>query len=53
MLPLMPEIRVATSDDAAGIAAIYGPIVASSQISFDVEPPADQELRCRIQDTLQ
>jgi L-amino acid N-acyltransferase YncA len=51
MLPLMPEIRVATSDDAAGIAAIYGPIVASSPISFEVEPPGEQEMRRRIQDT--
>jgi L-amino acid N-acyltransferase YncA len=48
---LMSEIRFVTSDDAAGIAAIYGPIVASSSISFEVEPPGEEEMRRRIQDT--
>jgi L-amino acid N-acyltransferase YncA len=45
-------IRLATSDDAAGVAAIYRPIVASSPSSFEVDPPDEQEMRRRIQETL-
>jgi L-amino acid N-acyltransferase YncA len=48
----MSEIRLATSDDAAAVAAIYRPIVASSPSSFEVEPPDEQEIRRRIQETL-
>jgi L-amino acid N-acyltransferase YncA len=48
---MMSEIRLATGDDAEGVAAIYGPIVASSSISFEAEPPGEQEMRRRIQET--
>jgi phosphinothricin acetyltransferase len=47
------EIRLATSQDAAGIAEIYGPIVASTPTSFETEPPDVQEIERRIEETLQ
>jgi len=40
--------RTATVDDAAAIAAIYGPIVLSTPISFEVDPPSVEETRVRI-----
>lgn len=47
------ELRVATPDDAAAIAAIYRPVVRDTAISFEtVEVPAD-EMRQRIVTTLQ
>jgi len=46
------ELRLATRDDAAGIAAIYGPIVAATPISFEIEPPDEPEMRRRVQETL-
>jgi phosphinothricin acetyltransferase len=45
-------IRIATGDDAAGVAAIYAPIVADTAISFEVEPPSAAEMRRRIHETL-
>ena len=46
-------IRVATEDDAAGVAAIYGPYVRDTAISFEVDPPPAAEMRQRIARTLQ
>lgn len=43
----------ATQDDAEAIAAIYAPIVASTTISFELEPPSANEMRSRIAATLQ
>ena len=48
----MPELRLATRSDAAGIAEIYGPIVASTPISFETEPPGEREMEHRIAETL-
>jgi phosphinothricin acetyltransferase len=45
------SIRVATEADAAAIAAIYRPIVESTVISFEVEPPDEREMRRRIDET--
>jgi phosphinothricin acetyltransferase len=45
-------IRLATESDAAGIAAIYAPIVASSPISFETEPPTPADMAKRVRDTL-
>jgi phosphinothricin acetyltransferase len=45
-------IRVATSSDAASVAAIYAPIVANTAISFEVAPPSPQEMARRIAATL-
>lgn len=41
-------IRLATPDDAAAVAAIYGPYVADTAISFEVTPPSVDEMRTRI-----
>jgi len=49
----IPRIRVATADDAAEIAAIYGPIVRRTTISFEFEAPTVDEMRARIGKTLQ
>ena len=46
-------IRAATLDDADAIAAIYAPIVRSTAISFELEPPSVSEMRARIAATLQ
>jgi len=45
-------LRSATPDDAEAIAAIYGPIVANTTISFELEPPSVDEMRSRIAATL-
>jgi phosphinothricin acetyltransferase len=45
-------LRLATPADAAGVAAIYAPIVASSVISFEVEPPSVETIAARIASTL-
>jgi phosphinothricin acetyltransferase len=47
------ELRVAQSEDAAGILAIYGPIVSATAISFEEVVPAVDEMRQRILTTLQ
>jgi phosphinothricin acetyltransferase len=45
-------IRLATGNDAAGILAIYAPIVRETAISFEVDPPDVNQMRQRIEDTL-
>lgn len=45
-------IRLATPADAQDIQAIYAPIVASTAISFELEPPTVEEMRERIVKTL-
>jgi phosphinothricin acetyltransferase len=48
----MPEllIRDATEADASACAAIYAPYVRDTCISFEVEPPAPDEMACRMAD---
>lgn len=46
-------IRPATEADAEQIAAIYGPIVLNTAISFEMEPPDAEEMRRRIAGTLE
>ena len=46
------ELRLATTDDAAAVAEIYRPIVASTPISLEVEPPDTREMQRRIDETL-
>jgi L-amino acid N-acyltransferase YncA len=46
-------IRLATEGDAQQIAAIYAPIVTDTIISFELEPPTAEEMRRRIEVTLQ
>jgi L-amino acid N-acyltransferase YncA len=48
-----PEIRLATGQDAAQIAEIYAPIVQNTVISFEVEAPTPDEMRHRIENTLE
>jgi L-amino acid N-acyltransferase YncA len=45
-------LRLATPQDAPGIAEIYRPIVESTPTSFEIEPPDEHEFRRRIQNTL-
>ncbi len=46
-------IRLATERDAEQIAAIYAPNVTDTVISFESEPPGADEMRRRIQLTLE
>jgi L-amino acid N-acyltransferase YncA len=46
------DIRLVTREDGAGIAEIYRPIVASTSISFETDPPDEQEIQRRIEETL-
>jgi len=49
---LKQTIRLAGPDYAAGIHAIYAPIVAETAVSFELEPPSVEEMRRRIETTL-
>lgn len=46
------RIRLATMADAAAVHAIYAPVVQSTAISFELEPPSVEEMRGRIEKTL-
>ena len=48
----MASIRLATESDAAAVADIYRPIVTSTAITFETEPPSVDEMRRRIVETL-
>jgi L-amino acid N-acyltransferase YncA len=43
------KIRLAGPDDAPAIAAIYGPYVTDSIVSFENEAPDEREMRARIE----
>jgi phosphinothricin acetyltransferase len=45
-------IRLAGDSDVAAITEIYRPIVESTTISFETEPPDQEEMRRRIGETL-
>ena len=47
------SIRLATERDAEEIAAIYAPNVTDTIISFELEPPSAEEMRRRIEGTLE
>jgi hypothetical protein len=47
------RIRLATERDAEQIAAIYAPNVTDTIISFELEPPTADEMRRRIEVTLE
>jgi phosphinothricin acetyltransferase len=42
------EVRLARESDAAGVLSIYAPIVKSTAISFELEPPSLDEIARRI-----
>lgn len=46
------KVRVVQPSDAAAIAAIYGPVVANTSISFELDPPSVDDMRARIVATL-
>lgn len=46
-------IRLATTADAAQCAAIYGPHVSGSAVSFEMEAPSAEDVAGRIANTLQ
>lgn len=46
------KIRIATQDDRHAIADIYAPIVARTHISFELEPPAPDEMWRRMSTAL-
>jgi phosphinothricin acetyltransferase len=46
------NIRLASQGDADQIAEIYRPIVLSTPISFEIEPPNESEMARRIERTL-
>jgi phosphinothricin acetyltransferase len=45
-------LRLATPADAAGIHAIYAPIVRDTVISFEFDPPTVEEIARRVANTL-
>ena len=49
---MSPTIRLATDADAAAIAAIYRPVVESTAISFEIDPPDANEMGRRINETV-
>jgi len=53
MRAMPASIRVATPADAPGVQAIYAPIVRDTAISFEYDPPSIDEMRRRIQTTLE
>lgn len=42
------RIRLAAAGDAAALAALYAPYVTDSIVSFETEPPDEDEMRARI-----
>ncbi|HTO05880.1 MAG TPA: arsinothricin resistance N-acetyltransferase ArsN1 family B [Myxococcota bacterium] len=50
---MRPVVRLAEPSDAAGVQAIYAPIVRDTAISFEVDPPSIEEMSRRIASTLQ
>lgn len=46
-------LRLAEPADAAGILAIYAPIVRETAISFELETPSEEEMRRRIETALE
>jgi L-amino acid N-acyltransferase YncA len=51
-MPMPSSVRIATTADAAQIAAIYAPSVVSAVTSFEFEPPTPAEMARRITETL-
>ncbi len=49
----MAVIRVAREVDAGAMLAIYGPYVRDTAISFETEPPSEEEFRRRVRSTLE
>ncbi len=50
--PMDPIVRLAGPQDAAGIQAIYAPIVRATPVSFEISPPSQEEMAARVAKTL-
>ncbi|MFI5317307.1 MAG: arsinothricin resistance N-acetyltransferase ArsN1 family B [Myxococcota bacterium] len=48
---MRPVVRLAEPADAAGVQAIYAPIVRDTAISFEIDPPSVEEMSRRIAST--
>jgi L-amino acid N-acyltransferase YncA len=44
----MIALRSVTSDDAAALAAIYAPFVATNAVSFETDVPSPEDMKARI-----
>jgi phosphinothricin acetyltransferase len=49
---MRPVVRLAEPADAAGVQAIYAPIVRDTAISFEIDPPSVEEMARRVVSTL-
>jgi len=49
----MAIIRLARAADAGAMLAIYAPYVRDTAISFETEPPSEEEFRQRVRSTLE
>ena len=47
-----PHLRLATPQDAAGIRAIYAPVVRETPISFETVPPSEEDMAVRVRKSL-
>ena len=45
----MTDIRPATPQYVPAIHAIYSPIVRETHISFEIDPPSEEEIRRRME----
>lgn len=45
-------LALATSEDVAGMLAIYAPLVRDTCVSWELEPPSHDELRSRVEHTM-
>jgi phosphinothricin acetyltransferase len=43
------KIRPASSSDAGGILAVYGPYCSTSPVSFEIVPPTEEQIRERLE----
>ena len=50
--PFPFTIRLATPEDVLQMLDIYGPVVLTTAISFEVETPTEEEFRRRISEAL-
>jgi phosphinothricin acetyltransferase len=48
---MLPTIRLASTDDAAAVAGIYGPFCESTAVSFEYVAPSTEEMANRIRST--
>jgi phosphinothricin acetyltransferase len=46
------RLRVADPEDGDALAGIYGPMVATTAVSFELDPPSGTEMGERVADTL-